>query len=903
MRAADGPGPLPVVREMAGWAVAESIKWLLGRAQAMGACPPQCSCRELVDVLQRPTLYMAAFVLDQMGDTPRSDPYWDVWENLRQEYRGLCDAISDAGVLLFTSMAEVSKSGSSGVHGQILKSDCEAVCAALQTFCRSDKYAQLYHSLKSAPERRVQHVCRLTQPLPPLQLKLPIRTSHPIMEPVKATPAQHDVFQHDDDLVPRIVDLLRSTRNIGIVGMGGIGKTSVANSAFRRARADTSRYDKAVWLEVGPGTLELTEILKKAFAVLFPDYECPFSDAVEGLHDLTRRVYEEKWRTLLVLDGVWPSTQHAVVAALNFATRPELRVAGSRLVVTTRQQDTLSYAPHGDCSQPMDELTVVEVPLLDDIHAQQLLFHHAFGESDAGPRAFVKLEECDKLVNDCAGIPRALVWLGEALRDCESRQQWEACLAELAQQRVRGDDPVSSACTTSIVALAPTVRGCLLGFASFPPTQAMNAIDEASLLQMFAASSPLHAPHTMRAVARKLAELERHSLIRRVKGKDDYVLQLESMNSEGNRRCEFYVPSHVFGVVLRQCEQLPTRCVDTIPSPEACGRIHNFSYRHPVRLPQELRPFEQLRTCMASSICTVAGMLPMRRLRYLHLCGDVDTKGDSDSASECIKDLGPHLVILNTLSFSNIPGADVYQMLETLPASELVNLVVRCCRNLSSLPDVIERYTRLTQLDLRGCENLECLPEGIGSCPQLALIDLSSCTSLKELPETLGDCMHLTCLNLSGCKSLADLPKRIGECRRLAHVTGCEGLKRLTDNIGDCRQLTHLAIHSPSLRQLPDSMGGCEQLVQLDLSGCEALKELPESMGHCTRLASLTVYGCLKLKLPQSLTHLASRNVDDHKAMAQVWTFSDGNVLHFVNAMVDLPVFLHGAREKTHHAS
>jgi hypothetical protein len=65
--------PIPVVSEVTGWAVNQSIKWLVETAGAVVGYPQHC--RELLEVLKKPRLLRTAEALDQLTDLPEHEDF------------------------------------------------------------------------------------------------------------------------------------------------------------------------------------------------------------------------------------------------------------------------------------------------------------------------------------------------------------------------------------------------------------------------------------------------------------------------------------------------------------------------------------------------------------------------------------------------------------------------------------------------------------------------------------------------------------------------------------------------------------------------------------------------------------------------------------------------------------
>ncbi|KAI5079740.1 hypothetical protein GOP47_0005752 [Adiantum capillus-veneris] len=197
----------------------------------------------------------------------------------------------------------------------------------------------------------------------------------------------------------------------------------------------------------------------------------------------------------------------------------------------------------------------------------------------------------------------------------------------------------------------------------------------------------------------------------------------------------------------------------------------------------------------------------------------------------------------------------------------LSRLNLRGCRGLTVLPESIGNLERLTLLDLNGCLGLTVLPESIGRVRTLTLLDLRGCRGLMVLPESIGSLRSLTRLDLGWCGGLMVLPESIGSLRSLTllDLNGCRGLTVIPKSTGSLRSLTLLyLLRCEGLTVLPESIGSLRSLTLLDLGGCRGLTGLPESIGNLRSLTRLDLGGCGGLTvLPKSISSLRSLTLLD----------------------------------------
>lgn len=198
---------------------------------------------------------------------------------------------------------------------------------------------------------------------------------------------------------------------LGIYGMGGIGKTTLATSVFNAAKHEIIR--RSAFLPVGADCksyealrVERCKLLQKLTASnVLPSYLSP-QEEQQALRD----TLGSGDPLLLVLDDLWTADQLCTLLGCEDSSRrPENVVAGmpagSRVLLTSRSKKVVTVPGH----------SCWPLTLLNEAQAAQLLCQEAFGVP-ARPAGFSEAQQTRALAI-CGGLPLALCVMGRNLRD------------------------------------------------------------------------------------------------------------------------------------------------------------------------------------------------------------------------------------------------------------------------------------------------------------------------------------------------------------------------------------------------------------------------------------------------------------------------------------------------------
>ncbi|KAM3395443.1 TMV resistance protein N [Capsicum galapagoense] len=153
----------------------------------------------------------------------------------------------------------------------------------------------------------------------------------------------------------------------------------------------------------------------------------------------------------------------------------------------------------------------------------------------------------------------------------------------------------------------------------------------------------------------------------------------------------------------------------------------------------------------------------------------------------------------------------------------LVLLNLKSCTKLKTLPKNIQ-LENLEVFILSGCSKLKTFPEIKEKMNCLSEIYLEG-TALRELPSSIENLSGVSLINLSYCKHLKNLPSSIFrlKCLRTLALFGCSKLEKLSDDVGLLECLEELYCDGTAIRTIPSSISLLKSLKHLSFHGCNAL--------------------------------------------------------------------------------
>ncbi|KAL0421959.1 UNVERIFIED_CONTAM: putative late blight resistance proteinR1A-10 [Sesamum latifolium] len=238
---------------------------------------------------------------------------------------------------------------------------------------------------------------------------------------------------------------------ISIVGMGGIGKTTLARNLYND-RLIEDHFDTRAWVVVSQDYNVQDLFMILVISTMGKDGSEVHEKSVEELAD---RLYKnlKGRRYLIVMDDIWD------IKAWDDVKRffPDDNNS-SRVILTTRQSEVAIYANPGS---PIHHMS-----LLSPEASWDLLRETVFGQED-GPCESEKIGRA--IAENCKGLPLAIVVVGGLLSRDIKGENWEHIAQDVNSAIARNDgDHFMEILSLSYNSLPHHLKPCFLYMGVFP---------------------------------------------------------------------------------------------------------------------------------------------------------------------------------------------------------------------------------------------------------------------------------------------------------------------------------------------------------------------------------------------------------------------------------------------------
>ncbi|KAF3949324.1 hypothetical protein CMV_024794 [Castanea mollissima] len=236
---------------------------------------------------------------------------------------------------------------------------------------------------------------------------------------------------------------------ISLVGMGGIGKTTLAQLAYNHPDVQ-AHFQKRMWICVSD-PFDQCNVAKAIIKEVDPNHG-PLNDT--NLQTLLRKIQDliKDMKYFLVLDDVWTEDSQKWEP---FKVALKNDVHGSRILVTTRKQKV---------AEMMESAPTINLKVLSEEDCWLIFSKIAF--SNEQPKNLEDLGR--KLASKCKGLPLAAKTLGCLMQNKRSREQWNNILHSRMWELEDIEKGLLAPLLLSYYELPSTMRRCFSYCAIFP---------------------------------------------------------------------------------------------------------------------------------------------------------------------------------------------------------------------------------------------------------------------------------------------------------------------------------------------------------------------------------------------------------------------------------------------------
>ncbi|XP_019151302.1 PREDICTED: putative disease resistance protein RGA3 isoform X2 [Ipomoea nil] len=608
---------------------------------------------------------------------------------------------------------------------------------------------------------------------------------------------------------------------ISIVGIAGIGKTTVAKLAYHNPEVERY-FDRRIWVCVTEG-FDVKRLMK---AIVESDTGSG-CNLVE-MEAIQRRVQELiiGKRVLLVLDDVLDDDDHEKYERLKNLIRNG--VEGSKILITTRYEKV---------AQLMGIAPPYHLEGLSDDDCWSLFQERAYKNSKQGESS--GLEQVGRqIAKKCRGVPLAAKALGSLMCVKNTKSQW-LFVRDCEMWSLMGDAKgILPALRLGYEHLPPNLKQCFAYCSIFPKGY---RIKKPILINLWIAEGFIPSSETgneyfnellwrsffqnvTRDCEGNIVECQMHDLIhdlaKTVAGIDCLTIEIGK---------EVDVPTGT--------RHLSLLCNET--APKALRALKNA---------KKLRSFLLLNGWRKLSMVTKSFFLSLKSVRAL------------DFSGTRVKKISKSIATLLHLRYLNLS----HTMLKALPDSlcgllNLETLILNHCIRLVELPEDLRNLVNLKHLDIYGCEQLTKLPRGIGKMKSLQTLPIyivrkEAATDISELQsldiggelmiKSLENLAHETCAknaNLKEKRNLLFLQLVWGQGDEMKTR---ENVERVIEALQPNSSLKKLHIQGYAGVNFPRWLMSpyLVNIVELSLIKCHRCSQLPP-LGRLPLLEALTVDG------------------------------------------------------------
>jgi hypothetical protein len=593
------------------------------------------------------------------------------------------------------------------------------------------------------------------------------------------------------------------SQSFGVSGMGGIGKTTLANSLFEDEEIKEYYDHRVYWVTVkkDPDILKCQRRLISEVCKETPSARLDTEKLL--LEELTRKLSERK-KVLLFLDDVWKKDDVDKLLGDPFLkTLPR----GSKCIITSRKPAELAKLVTN--AQNLQKLDV-----LNDEDARTLFCSKAFSRAtlpDIIDKELIRVVEA--VISACGNMPILLTTLGADRWGIRSIESWEGVRDRL--KAITGPNTtVQNESDEESAKYQELIKQLMISYDDLPEgSESGDGINLKDFFLDFAAFP------------------EREEI--------EIAVLMDMWTRPGLTEDGAY----------RILEELEQRCLVKIVG--YWCYVHDIFRALAIKKVEEL-PLQKRRRLFAW------GMSNSRLPEKWNILQNARSEDCEDDSKEELAIFETEKMVITRSELKEFHPRDsiLFKCL-----TRLRMLLLTSNLNLVSLPPEIGCLTSLEKLDLSWCLGLKVLPPEIGQVERLQKLNMAGCCSLSAIPCEVGKLKKLMELNMQSC-GIDVLPDEIGELTSLTWLclNDCRQLQALPEALGKLSSLVRLECDMLMISEIPKALGNLSNMEYLSFGACGHITKIPTEFVKLRKLKSMCFAASHDLKfVPDQLDKLARK--------------------------------------------
>ncbi|KAG0628652.1 hypothetical protein M758_1G043000 [Ceratodon purpureus] len=666
-----------------------------------------------------------------------------------------------------------------------------------------------------------------------------------------------------DRVAQEIIQKLDDNKSIvmlGLWGMGGIGKSTLARELYNRL---SKRFGRSCFIADATDKVTKGGVVQVQNCImndLCTNEAKKIKDKFKGKTILEDRL--SKRQILLVLDDVRD------IDDMEYWISDKILMEGSMCIVTSRDRRVFEMSSSLDMDH---QVHIHHVQGLSSVDLRDEFASYAFGGLLKVKQGFEEL--VSKITHACGGVPLLLKICGSLLKE-ENINIWHEVMMKLNRGTIMDRDKIFKSLRISYDSLQGHQREMFLDIAC-----ALLGESKDMAIHIWNSRGWSGALDVRSLVEKALVTVDDWGCFRMhdlLKDMGREIVRKERAREGVIRR--LWMPESL--LLLKEDGELP-KSLNTLI-------IHN-NHAHGMEwspLDLDVSHMKNLEVLICGSGINMISFIP-RNLSWFAGSMDGHLKVPQNSKLLILNLQGSRIETLCE-SIGNARNLEVLDLCDTPSLSQLPNSFggLQNLRDLnlawSGIQSLLKAFGELNNLEvlnMRGCLELNSLPHSFGSLNKLRDINLQG-SLIQRLPESFGELSNLEVLNMAGCSEFSSFPHSFGNLKKLWNINlAYSGIQGLPRSFGELSNLKVLNITKCSgLTFLPHSFGSLNKLYDINLEGsgiqrelrnlevlnmtkCARLTSLPHSFGSLNKLRDINLKGSRIQGLPESFGELSDLEV------------------------------------------